>query len=104
MPHMHVRGKAFRYDLILPDGSARRLIDVPRYDFNWQLAYRYADPITIPAGSKIRATGWFDNSANNPANPDPAKTVNWGPQTTDEMMLGYVEYYLPGRDPKVAAK
>jgi peroxiredoxin len=71
---------------------------------NWQLAYRYADPITIPAGSKIRATGWFDNSAENPANPDPAKTVRWGPQTTDEMMLGYVEYYLPGRDPKVAAQ
>lgn len=104
MPHMHLRGKSFRYDLILPDGSARMLMGVPRYDFNWQLAYRYAEPITIPAGSKIRATGWFDNSANNPANPDSTKTVRWGPQTTDEMMLGYVEYYLPGKDPKVAAK
>jgi peroxiredoxin len=104
MPHMHVRGKAFRYDVMLPDGSARRLLDVPRYDFNWQLAYRYSEPITIPAGSKIRATGWFDNSADNPANPDPTKTVRWGPQTSDEMMLGYVEYYYPVRDPKVAVK
>jgi hypothetical protein len=63
MPHMHVRGKAFRYDVILPDGTARMLLNVPHYDFNWQLAYRYAEPVTIPAGSKLRATGWFDNSA-----------------------------------------
>ncbi|HET6410304.1 MAG TPA: redoxin domain-containing protein [Chthoniobacteraceae bacterium] len=104
MPHMHVRGKSFRYDVILPDGSARTLLEVPRYDFNWQFAYRYSEPVTIPSGSKIRATGWFDNSSNNPANPDPAKAVRWGPQTTDEMMLGYVEYYLPTKDPKVASE
>ncbi len=102
MPHMHVRGKAFRYDSIAPDGAERTLLEVPRYDFNWQLGYRYAEPPTIPAGSKIRATGWFDNSAKNPANPDPNKTVRWGQQTTDEMMLGYVEYYVPGEQPKVA--
>lgn len=104
MPHMHVRGKAFRYELVLPGQQARTLLDVPRYDFNWQLCYRYAEPVTIPAGSEIRITGWYDNSAANPANPDPAKTVRWGPQTTDEMMLGYVEYYLPGAAPKVARK
>jgi len=97
MPHMHVRGTAFRYEAILPDGAVRTLLDVPRYDFNWQLSYRYAEPPLLPVGSKIRATGWFDNSANNPANPDPTKTVRWGPQTDDEMMLGYVEYYLPGK-------
>ena len=95
MPHMHVRGKAFRYELILPDGQARTLLEVPRYDFNWQLAYRFADPPLIPAGSKVRATGWYDNTANNPANPDPSKQVRWGPQTSDEMMIGYVEYYIP---------
>lgn len=94
MPHMHVRGKAFRYEAILPNGEARTLLEIPRYDFNWQLAYRYAEPPTLRAGSGVRATGWFDNSAQNPANPDPAKTVRWGPQTTDEMMLGYVEYFL----------
>jgi peroxiredoxin len=106
MPHMHVRGAAFRFEAILPDGAVRTLLDVPRYDFNWQLAYRYAEPRTLPRGSKVRATGWFDNSANNPANPDPAKTVRWGPQTSDEMMLGYVEYYVPSEQPlaKTAAR
>lgn len=96
-PHMHVRGKAFRYDVILPDGSRRTLLDVPRYDFNWQLPYRYAEPVEIPAGSRIEVTGWFDNSATNPANPDPNKTVRWGPQTFDEMLLGYVEFFIPSR-------
>ncbi len=92
-PHMHVRGTAFRYEVILPNGNVRTLLDVPHYDFNWQINYAYAEPITIPVGSRLRATGWFDNSANNPANPDPTKTVHWGPQTYDEMLLGYVEYY-----------
>ena len=95
LPHMHVRGKAYRYTLRTPDGKEDILLDVPRYDFNWQLLYRYAEPRLLPAGSVIQATGWFDNSPANPANPDPTKTVRWGPQTTDEMMLGYVEYYLP---------
>jgi hypothetical protein len=98
MPHMHLRGKAFRFETIQPDGRTQTALDVPRYDFNWQLAYRYAEPIVLPPGSKIRATGWFDNSANNPANPDPNATVHWGQQTTDEMMLGYVEYCLIGEE------
>ena len=102
MPHMHVRGKAFRYEATYPGGKTQTLLDVPRYDFNWQLAYRYAEPLTLPRGARLRATGWFDNSANNPANPDPLKTVRWGPQTTDEMMLGYVEYYFPDEKPKAA--
>ncbi len=103
-PHMHLRGKAIRYELVLPGQAPRTLLDVPRYDFNWQLSYRYAEPITVPAGGEIRVTGWYDNSAKNPANPDPNKTVHWGPQTTDEMMLGYVEYYVPGLVPKVAER
>ena len=92
-PHMHVRGSAFRYEVVLPDGAIRTLLEVPRYDFNWQVSCRYAEPPTIPRGSLLRATGWYDNSPNNPANPDPAKTVHWGLQTTEEMMIGYVEYY-----------
>ena len=95
LPHMHLRGKAWRYSLITPDGKEETMLDVPRYDFNWQLLYRYGDPKLVPAGSVIKASGWYDNSAANPANPDPAKTVRWGPQTTEEMMLGYVEYFLP---------
>ena len=98
-PHMHVRGSAFRYEVALPDGTLRTLLEVPRYDFNWQVSCRYAEPPTIPRGSLIRATGWFDNSANNPANPDPTKTVRWGLQTSEEMMIGYVEYYEVGETP-----
>ena len=92
-PHMHLRGKAFRYEALLPDGRKQLLLDVPRYDFNWQLSYRLAEPLNLPQGTTLLLTGWFDNSRNNPANPDPTKTVRWGPQTFDEMMLGYVEFY-----------
>jgi mono/diheme cytochrome c family protein len=97
MPHMHLRGKAFRYEVIGPDKKAQTLLDVPTYDFNWQLAYRYADPVIVRGGSTLKATGWYDNSKSNPANPDPSKTVRWGPQTYDEMMLGYLEFYFPTR-------
>jgi len=95
MPHMHVRGSAFRYEMVSPDGTSDTLLDVPRYDFNWQLNYRFAEPVLARAGSRLRATAWYDNSPANPANPDPTRTVKWGPQTYDEMMLGYLEYYLP---------
>jgi len=95
LPHMHVRGKAFRYDVTEPGKKSDILLDVPRYDFNWQLLYNYAEPKRIPRGSMLKATAWFDNSDRNPANPDPKKTVKWGPQTFDEMLLGYVEYYIP---------
>lgn len=97
LPHMHLRGKAFRYEATLPDGKTQVLLDVPRYDFNWQLHYQLAEPMFLPRGTNLKATGWYDNSKNNPANPDPTRTVRWGPQTFEEMMLGYVEYYLPGQ-------
>lgn len=95
LPHMHVRGKAFRYELQHPDGRQETLLDVPRFDFNWQLAYRLAEPRLLPGGSRLRATAWFDNSTGNPANPDPSKPVRWGLQTFEEMMIGYLEYYFP---------
>jgi hypothetical protein len=95
-PHMHLRGKAFRYEATYPDGQSQVLLEVPRYDFNWQMSYRLAEPLELPKGTVLKLTGWFDNSKNNPANPDPTKTVRWGPQTYDEMMLGYVEYYTHG--------
>ncbi|MBL8991155.1 MAG: redoxin [Phycisphaerae bacterium] len=99
VPHMHVRGSAFRYDATTPDGRALTLLDIPRYDFNWQLRYMLRDPAPLPAGTRLTATAWYDNSPNNPANPDPTRLVKWGPQTYDEMMLGYVEYYLEREDP-----
>lgn len=95
MPHMHLRGKAVRYDLVLPNGERQSLLDIPRYDFNWQLEYRLADPLEVPQGSNLEVYAWYDNSKNNPANPDPTTTVRWGPQTEDEMLIGYVEYYIP---------
>lgn len=95
LPHLHLRGTACRYEVIDSDGNTETLLDIPRYDFNWQLLYRYAQPRTFRAGDTLRFSAWFDNSAGNPANPDPTATVHWGQQTFDEMLLGYVEYVLP---------
>jgi hypothetical protein len=95
MAHMHVRGKAYKFEVTKPDGSHEILLDIPRYDFNWQLRYNYAQPRLLPRGSKVTTTAIFDNSDKNPANPDPTKTVRWGQQTFDEMMIGYIEYYTP---------
>ena len=99
MAHMHVRGKSFQYQLTTADGKSETLLDIPHYDFNWQLRYDYAQPRVIPAGSTVKVTAVFDNSTNNPANPDPTRTVGWGPQTFDEMMIGYVEAYRSLSDP-----
>ena len=95
MPHMHVRGKAYRYELKAPNGEIQPLLNVPRYDFNWQLQYLLREPVNAVAGSHIVGTAWYDNSSKNPANPDPTQTVKWGEQTEDEMMLGYFEFYVP---------
>jgi hypothetical protein len=89
MPHMHVRGKAFEYRIVYPDGKKETLLSVPHYDFNWQLSYFPERPLMLAKGTKIETTGWFDNSPNNPANPDPAKEVRYGEQTWEEMMFGF---------------
>ena len=93
MPHSHVRGKAYRYELIYPDGRTETVLDVPRYDFNWQLQYHLRDPIDVPAGTRLKVTAWYDNSDKNPANPDPTATVRFGDQTWEEMMIGYFAGY-----------
>lgn len=104
MAHMHVRGKAFRFDLTSADGKTETLLDIPRYDFNWQIRYDYAAPKFIPRGSKLTITAVFDNSAANKANPDPSKTVRWGQQTYDEMMIGYVEVFSPLKDAETVSR
>jgi mono/diheme cytochrome c family protein len=91
-PHMHNRGTAFRYELVHPDGRVDHLLEVPRYDFNWQINYKPDRPIFTPAGSRLVATGWFDNSPDNPANPDPTAEVQFGEQTWEEMMIGYFDW------------
>ncbi len=91
MPHMHLRGKSFRYEAVYPDGTREILLDVPRYDFNWQLTYELTQPKLLPRGTEIICTARYDNSADNPVNPDPEKAVGWGQQSWDEMMIGFFD-------------
>jgi peroxiredoxin/mono/diheme cytochrome c family protein len=94
-PHMHMRGKDFRYELTYPDGKKEILLDVPRYDFNWQNWFKLEKPLLIPAGSNLLCTAHFDNSENNLCNPDPTKPVRWGDQTWEEMMIGWYDVSFP---------
>jgi len=89
-PHMHLRGKRFEYDIVHDGGSVEVLLRV-NYHFHWQLSYRLAEPRVLKAGTRLRAIAWYDNSKNNPHNPDPEKTVTWGDQTSDEMMVGFFD-------------
>jgi peroxiredoxin len=109
MPHMHLRGKSFRFEATYPDGRREVLLDVPRYDFDWQNAYVLAEPKPMPEGTIVRCLGRFDNSADNPNNPDPTRRVTFGEQTNDEMLIGYMDAALDYQDlstgpPKVVAR
>ena len=88
-PHMHLRGKSFRFEAEYPDGRQEVLLDVPRYDFNWQLRYELSEPKLMPKGTLMRCTAHYDNSAAYLANPDPTATARWGDQTWEEMMIGW---------------
>ena len=90
-PHMHVRGKAMKYEVIYPDGKRETLLNVERYFFNWQTLYKLKQPVALPKGARIMVTGWFDNSTKNKLNPDPTKTVRFGEPTYDEMLVGFVD-------------
>ena len=92
MPHMHLRGKAAQYEITYPDGRHETLLHVPRYVFNWQHTYRFAEPVFVPEGSTLRFTLWWDNSENNPHNPDPTVDVRWGRPTHAEMSQGYMSF------------
>jgi peroxiredoxin len=92
LPHMHLRGKSFKYEAVYPDGRRETLLSVPRYDFNWQSNYRLAEPLKLPAGTCIECTATYDNSAANKNNPDPTSPVRWGDQTWEEMMVGFLDY------------
>jgi len=93
-PHMHLRGKRFEYDIVHDDGSVETLLRV-NYHFHWQLSYKLAQPRVLKAGTKLRAVAWYDNSKNNPHNPDPDKLVTWGDQTSQEMMVGFFDVAIP---------
>jgi len=89
-PHMHLRGKRFEYNILRPDRTAEPLLRV-NYNFYWQLSYRLLEPRPLPAGTVLQAVAWYDNSKNNPHNPDPEAAVRWGDQTYDEMMVGFFD-------------
>jgi hypothetical protein len=92
MPHMHLRGKDFLYEVISPDGKKETLLSVPRYNFAWQSYYRPVEPIHLTKGMKLHCIAHFDNSANNLNNPDATEPVIWGDQTWEEMMIGWIDY------------
>jgi peroxiredoxin/mono/diheme cytochrome c family protein len=94
-PHMHLRGKDFHYEAIYPDGTKETLLDVPRYDFNWQNSFIFRDIKTLPKGTTLHCTAHFDNSEHNLANPNPDETVRWGDQTWEEMMIGWYDMAVP---------
>jgi Copper type II ascorbate-dependent monooxygenase, C-terminal domain len=93
MPHMHLRGKDFVYKAVTPDGKEQTLLNVPKYDFNWQTYYVSTEPLAIAKGTRIDCVAHFDNSAANKYNPDPTREVRWGDQTWEEMMIGWTTFY-----------
>jgi hypothetical protein len=96
-PHMHLRGKDFEYRVVYPTGATQTLLRVAKYDFNWQLAYKPAEDIAVPAGSHFECTAHFDNSPNNPFNPDPKAEVRFGEQSWQEMMVGFMDLAVDAR-------
>jgi len=103
MPHMHLRGKDFKYIAVYPDGREEVLLNVPHYDFNWQLSYK-PESVHLPNGTKIQCIAHFDNSPNNRFNPDASKDVHWGDQTFEEMMIGFFDYVRDDRKLTASAK
>jgi len=95
IPHTHVRGTGWHYEAIYPDGRKEVILSVPKYDFNWQHEYVFTQPLRMPAGSKLYAKAWYDNSTRNKSNPDATKTVTWGDQTWEEMMYTSITFSFP---------
>jgi hypothetical protein len=92
LPHTHVRGKRWSYEVTFPDGSRQTILSVPKYDFEWQTDYVFKRPLTLPKGTRLHATAWYDNSVGNKSNPDATKHVWWGDQTWEEMMFTGLTY------------
>ena len=103
LPHMHFRGKRMRFEAHYPDGSSELLINIANYNYNWQLRYQLEEPKLVPAGTRIVAIGAFDNSVQNKANPDPARSVPWGDQSWDEMFFGSVSWQYVDQSPQLSS-
>ncbi len=102
-PHMHYRASDVRYDLVRPGGRQETLLFVPHYNFGWQLVYRFEDPVFVEKGSVLTVTTHYDNSPNNPANPDPAAVIRWGDKSEEEMMTSWIEYFDAAPRPATTA-
>ena len=94
-PHMHLRGCGFALEATYPNGEVESLVDVPRFDFNWQMTYSLAEPKVLPKGTKLHMTAYYDNSPNNKYNPDPTKEIFWGEQSWEEMITGFMDFAIP---------
>jgi hypothetical protein len=99
LPHTHLRGKRWEYTVTYPDGRSEVILSVPKYDFNWQTDYVFAEPLKLPKGTTIRAVAHYDNSRANKSNPDPTANVKWGDQTWEEMMFTAFVYSIDGVAP-----
>jgi len=100
-PHMHYRGIDMLYRVRYPDGTSETLLSVPNYDMNWQISYEFAQPVQVPRGTVLEVISHFDNSADNPWNPDPSMMVLWGDDSRDEMMEGWFDYQVALEEPIV---
>ena len=94
-PHMHLRGKSFEVRAVYPGGETETLLSVPKFNFDYQPYYYLETPKLLPRGTRIECLAVYDNSTSNPRNPDPSATVTWGPQTWDEMMIGWLDVGVP---------
>lgn len=94
-PHMHLRGQSFRFDMIPPGGKRQTLLAVEHYDFHWQLSYQFTQPVALAAGTRLEWSAYYDNSADNPRNPDPTEAVRYGEQSRSEMMIGFFDIAVP---------
>lgn len=103
LPHAHLRGRAAKFTAHYPDGREEILLSVPKYDFNWQPLYVLDPSKFIPAGTRVVMDMSWDNSAQNPANPDPNKVVRWGDQTWEEMNVGWFRYRTADDEDRKAA-
>jgi hypothetical protein len=104
VPHTHVRGTGWHYEATYPDGRKQVILSVPKYDFNWQHEYVFAQPLQLPAGTKLHAKAWYDNSPANKSNPDPNTQVTWGDQTWEEMMYTSITFSFAPSAPATAGQ
>lgn len=100
-PHMHYRGNDMLYRVLRPGGGVDTLLSVPNYDMNWQISYEFAEPVPVKEGTVLEVIAHFDNSAQNPWNPDPSVQVLWGGDSRDEMMEGWFDYQVELEEPIV---